>query len=248
MFISLIFNINWWTESKGCSTELSDFETPEITKCWLGDVKCIGSPPLLLPPLDPHLSSASPAPLSIRSPPLLSPRTLHRQCSGHRSMEENWQFCQNTKSEANSTEPQPLQANFPWTDSCSQQLGKNPFNSSFAWVKVIEFGLSSFLGRLGSMPCAEVLSRTWQGLSPPQHCLFGITLGNKLMSYTGFALQQKEGKRFSDKFLNHNPAKIYNKKFICKPLQCTELKSTPLHNDPCLNTWSQMQKHKPDWL
>lgn len=126
--------------------------------------------------------------------------------------------------------------------SCSQQLGKNPFNSSFAWFKVAEFGLSSFLGRLGSVPWAEVLSRTWQGLSPPQHCLFGITLGNKLRSYTSFALQQKEGKKFSDKFLNHNPAKIYNKKFICKPLQCTEFKSTPLHNDPCLNTWSQMQK------
>lgn len=208
--------------------------------------------------LDPHLCSSLPwIPTSALPVLLLSPSDPHlcslpglctEQCSGHRSMEENWQFCQNTKSEANSTEPQPLQANFPRTDSCSQQLGKNPFNSSFAWVKVIEFGLSSFLGRLGSMPCAEVLSRTWQGLSPPQHCLFGITLGNKLMSYTGFALQQKEGKRFSDKFLNHNPAKIYNKKFICKPLQCTELKSTPLHNDPCLNTWSQMQKNKPDWL
>lgn len=200
MFISLIFNIKWWTESKGCSIELSDFETPEITKCWLGDVKCFGSisalPVLFLPPLDP--TSALPV-------------------------------------------------NLPWSDSCSQQLGKNPFNSSFAWFKVAEFGLSSFLGRLGSMPCAEVLSRTWQGLSPPQHCLFGLTLGNKLRSYTSFALQQKEGKKFSDKFLNNNPAKIYNKKFICKPLQCTEFKSTPLHNDLCLNTRSQMQK-KRTWL
>lgn len=141
----------------------------------------------------------------------------------------------------------PLPVNFPWTDSCSQQLGKNPLNSSFPWFKVAEFGLSSFLGHLGSMPCAEVLSRTWQSLSPPQHCVFGITLGNKLSSYTSFATRA-EGKRFSDKFLNHNPAKIYNKKFICNPLQCTEFKSTPLHNDPCLNTWSQRQENEADWL
>lgn len=31
------------------------------------------------------------------------------------------------------------------------------------------------------------------------------------MSYACFSLQQKEGKSFSDKFLNHEPAKIYNK-------------------------------------
>lgn len=90
-----------------------------------------------------------------------------------------------------------LPVNFPWTDSCSQQLGKNPLNSSFVWFKVAEIGLSSFLGHLGSMPCAEVLSRTWQSLSPPQHCLFGITLGNKLRSYTSFALQQKKKEKGS---------------------------------------------------
>lgn len=196
--------MKWWTESKGCSIELSDFETPEMTKCWLGDVKCFGCSSLLC-----------------------------QSCSSLHCI------------------PTSLCQNCPRTDSCSQQLGKNPVNSSFAWFKVAEFGLSRFLGRLGSVSCAEMLSRTWQSLAPPQPCLLGITLGNKLRGYTSFALQQKEGKRFSDKFLNHNPAKIYNKKFICNPLQCTEFKSTPLHNDPCLNTWSQMPKklkNEADWL
>lgn len=156
MFISLIFNIKWWTESKGCSIELSDFETPEITKCCLGDVK---------------ISSL-----------------LFQSCS--------------------SLTGSPLSSASEFPMDPFLQLGKNPRNSSFARVKVAEFGLPWFLGSM----CWSA-EQCLKGLSPPQHCWFGITLGNKLRNYTSFALQQEEGRRYSeysDKFLNHSPAKIYN--------------------------------------
>lgn len=69
----------------------------------------------------------------------------------------------NKKTEANlrRAHARPFQANFPPT-----YFGKNPFNSSFARFKAAEFGLRSFLGPLDLMPYAEVLSITWQGLSP----------------------------------------------------------------------------------
>lgn len=111
----------------------------------------------------------------------ISSRTLHRlQHSGTQILllseqcqalcgGELAQFCWNKKTEANLhwAHARPLQMNFPWTDFCSHPLGKKTFNSIFARFKVAEFGLYSFLGPLDLMPYAEVLSITWQGLSPP---------------------------------------------------------------------------------
>jgi len=140
---------------------MSDFETPEITMPTRRS--------------EVHLSSTSPlSVLHISSP------TLHRlQRSGTQILllsEQCQALCWgelarlhwNKKTEANVhwAHAQPLQLNFPSTYFCSRQLGKKTFNSSFAWFKVAEIGLSSFLGPLDLMPYAEVLSITWQGLSP----------------------------------------------------------------------------------
>lgn len=154
----------------------------------------------------------------------ISSRTLHRlqrsgtqillseQCQSLR-WGELAPFRWNKKTEANLdwAHTRPLQMNFPWTYFCTRQLGKNPLNSSFAWFKVAEFGLSSFLGPLDLMPYAEVLSITWQGASPSVSFVWYRHIGNKLRSYACSSF-------YSKKFFQVSFWIINQQRFIIKNL------------------------------
>lgn len=137
---------------------MSDFETPEIT-------------------MPTRRSEVHLNPISALSQSRTSHQELltdysvqaHRffsQSGARHSVEENWH---------SSVEIKRLRLPYTehtagpceWTYFCSHQLSKNPRDSSFAWFKVAELGLCSFLGALSLMPYAEGLSITWQGLCPP---------------------------------------------------------------------------------
>ena len=112
-----------------------------------------------------HISSRTPHRLQRSGTQIL---LLSEQCQALRWGElAQFRWNKNTEASWHWAHARLLQMNLPWTYFCSRQLGKNPFNSSLAWFKVAEFGLYSFLGPLDLMPYAEVLSVTWQGLSPP---------------------------------------------------------------------------------